>query len=99
MCERREAEIRARSEPRLRDELREAKSLIRAEYNVRIEDAVQAAVLEAELSAHEEHLGRLEPYRQADIADEADAIQARYELWIQDEIATRLAAQERRHVT
>ena len=94
-----EAEIRAGSAQRLREELRQAESRIRAEYEVRIEEAVQEAVLEAELSAHEEHLGRLEPFLLADIADEADAIRARYEVWVQDEVAARLSAQERRHAT
>ncbi len=53
-------------------------------------------MLEAELSAHEEHLGRLEPYRQADIEEEADAIRAKYEVWVQEEVAKRLAARGRR---
>ena len=94
-----EADVRARSEHRLREELREAESRIRAEYDVRIEEVVQAAVLEAELSAHEEALGRLEPSRMADIEDEADAIRARHDTWVEHEVEARLAAPERRRAT
>ena len=94
-----EANVRTRSEHRLREELREAESRIRAAYDVRIEEAVQAAVVEAELTAHEEALGRLEPYLNADIEDEADAIRARYDAWVQHEVEARLAAPERRHAT
>jgi hypothetical protein len=94
-----EANIRAKSEPRLRDELREAESQIRAAYEVRIEEVVQEAVVEAELTAHEEALGRLEPHLNADIEDEADAIRARYDAWVQHEVEARLAVPERRHAT
>jgi hypothetical protein len=91
-----EAEIRATSAPRLRDELREAEARIWAEYEARIDEAVQEAVVAAELSAHEETLGRLEPSRLADIEAETDAIRARYDVWVQAEVARRLAARGRR---
>jgi hypothetical protein len=94
-----EADVRAQSEHRLREELREAEARIRADYDVRIEEAVQAAVVAAELAAHDEELGRLEPYLMADIEDEAVTIRARHNTWVQHEVEARLAAQERRHAT
>jgi hypothetical protein len=74
-----EADIRSRYEHRLREALREAESRIRAEYEVWIEEAVQVAVVEAERTAHEETLGRLEPGLLADTEDAADAIRVTYD--------------------
>jgi hypothetical protein len=87
-----EAMVRAKYAARLERELAESERELRRASDERIEQVVQEAVVAAELDAYEDARDDLEPYLEADIEDKADAIRARYEELVQQDVETRLAA-------
>jgi hypothetical protein len=90
-----EAKVRATYKVRLERELVESKRELRLACDERIEQAVQVAVVAAELQAYEDARADSEPYLLADVEDRADVIRARYEELIQEEVERRLAARAR----
>ena len=91
-----EAKVRAKYAARLERELVESERELRRACDERIEQAVQEAVVAAELEAYVDARDDWEPYLEADIEDKADAIRARYEELVQQEVETRLAARGQR---
>jgi hypothetical protein len=91
-----EAKVRATYEARLERELAESERELRRACDERIEQTVQEAVVAAEWEAYIDAQADWEPYLLADIEDRADAIRARYEALVQEEVERRLAARGQR---